>query len=328
MRRVTLAVVRFALVVGFVAGLAGAPPVAKRSGVVVTGSHGTTSTALEVKHPDRIDPIGETDLVIRRVVHAWADGLAAVASVLGEQDPSWGSEAFDLGGGRVALWGAGSYVNRAVAVGVDRPMTVADFEVLERRSAAAGVEAAIDVTPVTRPEVVTMAVERGYVEVATASAFRHVFDVPVPAEVVVDVSVESAVDQVATWQAVSAAGWGHVTPAARRVSDAFAAATAVVDGDGFVLARDVADGRPLGCASVAIRDGVATLGAMATLPDERGRGVQAALVRHRVSLGRVAGCEVAVATTARGSASERNLLRLGFDHWFGVTTLSRPTDGR
>lgn len=262
--------------------------------------------------------------MIRRVVHAWADGLAAVAAALREQDPSWGSEAFELGGGRVALWGSGLYVNRAVAAGIDRPMTVADFELLELRSAAAGVAAAIDVTPATRPEVVAMAAERGYVEVAVVSALRHVVDGPVPA----GVSVESAVGQVAAWQAISAAGWGYDTPAARRASDAFAAATAAVDGDGFVLARDVEDGRALGCASVAVLDGVATLGAMATLPDERGRGVQAALVRHRLALGRLAGCEVAVATTVRGGASERNLLRLGFDHWFDVTTLSRPTGRR
>lgn len=306
----------------------------ERSGIVVTNPNGTSSRALEVKHcgpvdpVDPVDPIGETDRVIRRVVHAWADGLATVASVLGEQDPSWRSETFELGGGRVVLWGAGSYVNRAVAVGVDRPMTAADFEVLELRSAAAGVAASIDVTPVTRSEVVSIAAERGYVEVAAVSALRHVVDGPAPAVVPAGVSVESAVGQVAAWQAVSAAGWGHDTPAARRASDAFAAATAAVDGDGFVLARDAVDGRPLGCASVAILDGVATLGAMATLPDERGRGVQAALVRHRLALGRAAGCDVAVATTARGGASERNLLRLGFDHWFDVTTLSRPTGGR
>ncbi len=304
---------------------------AERSGVVVTNANGTSSRALEVKHSesvDSVDSIGETDRVIRRVVHAWADGLATVASTLRGQDPSWGSETFELGGGRVALWGAGLYVNRAVAAGIDRPMTVADFELLELRSAAGGVVAAIDVTPATRPEVMAMAAERGYVEVGVVSALRHVADGPVPEVVSAGVSVESAVGQVAAWQAISAAGWGHDTPAARRASDAFAAATAAVDGDGFVLARDVEDGRPLGCASVAVLDGVASLGAMATLPDERGRGVQAALVRHRLALGRAAGCDVAVATTVRGGASERNLLRLGFEHWFDVTTLSRPSGGR
>ena len=106
-------------------------------------------------------------------------------------------------------------------------------------------------------------------------------------------------------------------------SDAFAAAAAVVDGRGFLLARDAADGRPLGCASVTIRDGLATLGAMATRPSERRRGVQATLITHRLRIAAEAGCDLAVSSTIPANTSERNLRRAGFRPLYETVTLAR-----
>ena len=263
--------------------------------------------------------------MMRRVLHGWADGAAAFAAALAEHDPSWNSEAFPLAGGRVALWGRGMYVNRAFAVGLDAPMTIADFATLERRSAAVGVTPTIEVTPLTSPTVTVLAVERGYaVSIDATIALRHdLTDDTIPSDEPTDVVVEPAAGQLPVWQAVSAAGWGRHEPSARRASDAYAAVAAVVDGPGFVLARDAVDDRPLGCASVSIHDGVATLGGMSTLPTERRRGVQAALVGHRLRQARSAGCVIATTTTAAGGASERNLGRLGFAPWFEITTLVR-----
>ncbi len=264
-------------------------------------------------------------MTMRRVLHAWADGAAAFAAALAEHDPSWNSVEFPLAGGRVALWGRGMYVNRAFAVGLDAPMTIADFATLERRSAAVGVTPTIEVTPLTSPSVTALAVERGYVVSVDATiALRHeLTDDTVPSDGPTDVLVEPAAGQLPVWQAVSATGWGRHVPAAIRASDAYAAVAANLDGSGFVLARDAADGRPLGCASVSMTDGVATLGGMSTLPTERRRGVQAALVGHRLRQARAEGCMVATTTTAAGGASERNLCRLGFAPWFEITTLVR-----
>ncbi len=265
--------------------------------------------------------------MMRRVVDAWADGAAAFASALAEHDPSWRSESFPLAGGRVVLWGRGLYVNRALAVGLDGPMADADFEVLERRSAAVGVAPAIVVTSLTSPSVAALAADRGYVATEVVTALRHDLAVgTTPADaprVPGDVVIEAAVGQLPVWQLVSAAGWGRDEPTARRASDAFAAAAAAVDGDGFVLARDAVDGRPVGCANLSVHDGVATLTGMSTLPAERRRGVQAALVRHRLGQATAAGCVIATSTASRAGASERNLRRHGFVPWFEITTLVR-----
>ena len=63
---------------------------------------------------------------------------------------------------------------------------------------------------------------------------------------------------------------------------------------------------------MTICDEVATLGGMSTIPAERGRGVQAALILHRLGLARAAGCTIATSTTVVGGASERNVQRFGF----------------
>lgn len=258
--------------------------------------------------------------MIGRVLNARAQDAARFASVIREQDPSWCSETFRLADGQVVLWGAGFYVNRAFGLGVDRPIDVDEFERLEARSAFVGVDAAIEMTPTTKPGLRLSAAARGYVRDGSVSAMRHrlnhVDELPIDASLV----IETAARQLAVWQHTSAEGWANGAGASRRASDAYAAAAAVVDGDGFVLARDAGDGRPVGCASVTVNDGVATLGAMTTLPDERRRGVQAALIHHRLRLARRLDCDIAVTTAAPGGVSERNLLRHGFEAWFEIET--------
>jgi len=89
------------------------------------------------------------------------------------------------------------------------------------------------------------------------------------------------------------------------------------------LVRDVDDGRPIGCASLTVRDGVATLGGMSTLASERGRGVQSSLIAHRVRLAVELGCDIVTSTVAPGGTSERNLLRQRFRPWFVLDTYTK-----
>jgi GNAT superfamily N-acetyltransferase len=124
------------------------------------------------------------------------------------------------------------------------------------------------------------------------------------------------------WQDVAATEFEVGPGEPRRASDAFAAAAAVVDRDGFLLARDATDGTAIGCASITIRDGLATLGAMSTLPAHRRRGVQRALVLHRLRLAAAHGCDLAVASTVPANASERNLVRAGFRPLHETVTLA------
>ena len=256
------------------------------------------------------------------VLRAWALDAAAFADVLADQDPTWGSESFALAGGHVALCGAGMYVNQAIAVGLDGELSEVDWRTFEERCETVGVVPAFEVSPATATEVRAQLAARGYELDATRAVLLcgsdNVGSLPDPNPAFL---IEPANgDLLPLWQTTSAAAWGHETAAARRASDAFARAAAVVDGDNLVVVRDARDGHPVGCASMTVNDRVATLGGMSTLPDERRRGVQAALIVHRLRRAVELGCEIAASSTQPDSDSERNLLRYGFERRFLVET--------
>ena len=268
------------------------------------------------------------DDISRGVLRAWAQDAAVFADVLADQDPSWGSESFPLAGGRVVLCGAGMYVNRAIAVGLDGELSEGDWRTFEERCDAVGVVPAFEVSPATAATVRVQLVARGHeIESSRAALFCSldvVDSLPAPnPEFVIE---PASGDLLPLWQTTSAAGWGHETSAARKASDAFARAAAVVDGDNLVVVRDSHDGRPVGCASMTVNDRIATLGGMSTLPAERRRGVQAALIVHRLRTAAARGCELATSSAEPESDSERNLVRHGFERRFLVETYVRQAN--
>lgn len=273
------------------------------------------------------DPHPERRALIERIAAANAAGAAAHARVLAAQDPTWGTDVFDLAGGVAVLCGPGLYVNRAIGIGLGGwTVSPDDLAELERRSAAVGVPASIDVVPTNDRRLFALAAERGYA-LARMLSF-HVREVRPgdhaafsPDPVIVVRRAEG--ELLDTWQEVSAAGFDVGDDRGRRAHDVFGAATAAVDGSVLVLAADAEDGRPLGCANVHIVGGVAILGGMTTLPAERRRGVQAALVAYRVAIAADAGCELAVSSTLTANASERNLTRAGFHPVFEMATITR-----
>ncbi len=75
------------------------------------------------------------------------------------------------------------------------------------------------------------------------------------------------------------------------------------------------DGEVVGEAALRLDDdsGLAQFAGAGTLPAFRGRGVQKALVQHRLDDARAAGYNLAVVTTAPGTRSEDNVMRRGFE---------------
>jgi GNAT superfamily N-acetyltransferase len=67
-----------------------------------------------------------------------------------------------------------------------------------------------------------------------------------------------------------------------------------------------------GGAGFRVQDGVAQLAGAATLPEHRRKGVQTALLQHRLAEAARRGCDVAVVTTQPGSKSQENVQKAGF----------------
>lgn len=268
--------------------------------------------------------------VLRRLLRTWALDAAALAEVLARQDPSWGSQTHPIAGGQLVLSGRGLYVNRAMAAGIAPALTDDDVQHLIACSEAIGVPPAIEVSPETDEGTLTVLARHGFEHRPDSDVTALVWpsgERPLP-DSPMDVVIRSiSAASIPDWQEVSALGWGHTTPDARRASDAFVRAAHAIDGDGMVIAHDATDGRPLGCASLTRRDGVATLGGMSTIPAERRRGVQAALVRHRIEVAIESGCDLIASSAASGGASQRNLQRLGFVPQATISTYTRRPAG-
>lgn len=251
--------------------------------------------------------------LVRRLERVWAADEVARTEALGRLDPACATETFPLADGWAVLSGPGRYVNRVLAAGLDAPVEPTQIDEFEARAAALGVPPAFDTSDYCDVELVAELRRRGYVETMSVTGTAMRLDAGTAVAPAPGVVVELAgSDRLAEWQAVNALGWGEVEPAARRVSDVFAAARAAV-GELLFIATDAGDGRPLGTASARLTDGVATMGGMATLPAERRRGVQRALIGARLAAAKAAGCDLLVATARSDGDSLRNLVRLGFE---------------
>ncbi len=79
----------------------------------------------------------------------------------------------------------------------------------------------------------------------------------------------------------------------------------------------------VGGGAVRLCRGIAQLCGSATLPAMRRRGVQSALLVHRLLAAARAGCDVAVITTQPGSRSQENAQRQGFALLYGREILVR-----
>ena len=80
-------------------------------------------------------------------------------------------------------------------------------------------------------------------------------------------------------------------------------------------------GEPAGGGALAVRDGLATLFADSTIATFRRQGFHRELIAARLNEAIALGCDMAMAATLPGSASQRNFERLGFEVAYTKVTL-------
>ena len=81
---------------------------------------------------------------------------------------------------------------------------------------------------------------------------------------------------------------------------------------------------PAAGAQLDVRDGLGIFQCDGTLPRFRGEGLQAKLIRTRLSMAAQAGCDIVTADTMPGSQSQRNYERQGFRVVYTKVTLIKP----
>jgi GNAT superfamily N-acetyltransferase len=164
-----------------------------------------------------------------------------------------------------------------------------------------------EVTPAPGIEPVLVALaEHGWRQVGFHAAFVGPAEVagPAPPGVIVRAAGPDDLDAFG-----AAMARGHGVPAATRPEAGrdFAAWGA----RGWPLALAEVEGELAGAAALVVDGEAGFLANAATVSRWRRRGVQTALIRHRIALARAAGCRRVCALAQVGSGSQRNLERAG-----------------
>ena len=235
----------------------------------------------------------------------------------------------EVGGGLVAFSEPDSPLNKAVGLGF-APLDVSAWAAVEAEHTRRGAPLQVELSTLADPALAHEFTGRGFRLVN----FENVSGRPLtatkrpqpPAGLEVEVcppeAIESWLDVVVTGfcapdtQGIGAHEAYDRERIARSVRD-FAGAAGVT----LFLAKRA--GEPAGAAAMRIDDGVAQLCGAATLPAQRRRGVQSALLAYRLGVAAAAGCDLAVATTQPGSKSQQNLQRAGFHLLYGRSILVR-----
>lgn len=263
-----------------------------------------------------INTIRRLEAVEAAAVLALVDALAGT----GCTDPV--PSAVPLASGFLVITGARRYINRALGVTLDE-LSSDDVDTIVRHYTDADLPAAVQMSSWAPATTVSTLSAAGFAPAWCRSMLVADLRDPITPSLsaspapsaghgleIVEVGADAArAAQAAEVMVDEARGTG----ADRTTSDEFMTADFHALGTTQFLA--LVDGQPVGCGSLCVVDvdGARTgwLGAAATIPSARGRGVQTALVRHRLRLAADAGCDLAGATASVGSTSSRVLRRCG-----------------
>jgi ribosomal protein S18 acetylase RimI-like enzyme len=260
-----------------------------------------------------------TDLAAR-IERADACLMRDTAAAAAHRRPGTGAFATPLAGGFATFTAPGSPINKIAGLGFAGPLDPAELEAVERAYAERGVAVQVELACLAQPGIGTLLSGRSYALVG----FENVLGRRVPSEPPLapaqGIAVsESPEPELAAWLDVVVTGFASPdqqgVPSheqiAREEHERVAADMAAVEGFLRYLARR--DAAVAGGASMRLFDGVAQLCGAATLPEQRRRGVQSALLAARLEAARRAGCDVAVVTTQPGSKSQENVQKQGFE---------------
>ena len=227
----------------------------------------------------------------------------------------------ELHGGVASYVEPGAPFNKAIGFGFDGVPDEERLAAIERDFADRSAPLQFEVSTLADPALVRTLTGRGYALVG----FENVLGLPLAGMAAavlpdgVEVALASA-DESPGWLETVATGFmtpdvfdgpaSHEPPVPREVLDRVFGDTMAASGFEHYLARR--DGTVAGGAGLRIQDGIAQLIGAATLPDHRRRGVQTALLRHRLARAASRGCDIAVVTTQPGSRSQANVQKAGF----------------
>lgn len=251
----------------------------------------------------------------RRVDRAEID-FCAIAAGVGAPE---GVAALEIAGG-VALYSTpGSPLNKVLGIGLQGPVPDSDLDRLEAFYAERGSAAQIELCPLAAADLPPRLSARRFLVQGFENELARWVDAAGPLEPRPHVTVTRAsAEQEDLWTRVTAEGFvayeppvGGGPPGDAVTTEQLMAIMAQFRHPKIRRYLAWMDGEPAGGAASFVHDGVVGIYGMATLPRFRRRGVQTALASEALR-GAAGDADLAIATTAPGSTSQRTFERLGF----------------
>jgi GNAT superfamily N-acetyltransferase len=256
--------------------------------------------------------------LVRRVEHSAARlgklQTNALASLASARD----AVARPLDGGALVAFGEGRYVNRAIGLGLGGTPADQLVAALTAFYVGLGLPPSLELSPWADESLLAALAADGYRLERFRSVFAHDLQSLPPAATapIVEVDAHSEHDRKRILS-----GDAPLGSVARQRSDEFCDAMALLPHKADLVA--LVDGSAAACGSLTIVDDVGWLGGAATDERHRGRGLQSALLSHRLHLAARSGCTLAAATALPDGQSARNLARLGFTLLYTQAVLTR-----
>jgi GNAT superfamily N-acetyltransferase len=225
-----------------------------------------------------------------------------------------------LAGGYLIYTGDGMPLNRAVGLGVHGPVTAADLDLVEQFYQRRNLPPRIDVCPLADGSLLELLNLRGYCLEKFYSVLLYLLSQPsAPESAPAGVQVgQAGSTEAELWLKTVAQGFEETDIPTQAVLDILAPNFYTSHATCFFA---WIDGQPAGGGGMYVHEGVAEFGGASTRPEFRRRGVQTALLRARLAAAWERGCDLAMAMTSPGSASQRNIERVGFRLAYTKATL-------
>ena len=239
-------------------------------------------------------------------------------------EPDGDSGVLSVAGGRVLYAGAGLPVDRATGLGMNGPVTQDELATVEAFYRDHGLPSRVDLCPLAHPTLFDL-LQADY----RIDTFFSVLFCPLPIEAVAEgLNAEIRVslakpEEADLWIRTTAQGFTEMEDPP--VAD-LRILTPNFTSEGGQCFFAWIDGQPAGGGGMYVHAGVAEFGGASTRMAYRNRGVQIALLRHRLQAAAAAGCDLAMVMSEPGSGSHRNAERVGFRVAYTKAVMVRPLD--
>lgn len=253
-------------------------------------------------------------------------GCVGFAQTMGRLRPELGCAVEEIAGGHAAFAGIGSPVSHALSLGLQGPVSKQEVDRLEDFYFSRGAYVEVVVSPYADPTLMSELGKRPY----RLTEWNNVYYRPVTREAApLDprlVIRPVLPGEVSMWAELVGRCFASGPENLPMIVELFSVQAEVPDSFALLATWE---GKPAGgAAGMFVRDhGVAGLYGAGTLPEFRNRGIQTALLHHRLGLAADAGCQYAVIVTMPGTASERNVVRAGFRLAYTKAAFQRALPG-